>query len=299
MSNTVAKDTGPKANVLPSLPPPLMFFDKFAASYESSSAPMKHLANHLLVLGPALTQQSVVLDNACGHGIVTGEILNLPAARRPAVIHAADFSPKMIEILRDKASSGDGVDGVDSQKWTSVRSVVMDAQNLDGYANDMFTHSYTNFGIFIFPDPEKAAKEIHRTLKPNGGITIVTSWKTLGYASVFQRAAQAVRADAPAYHGPMSAEWLTDAKLRAVMEAGGFKPGDIEISSTSASLVMSDFAHSSFMKMMSSNIVKVISDGWTSDDRSKLEKQVEKEMESSAERKETVEMEAWVALARK
>jgi ubiquinone/menaquinone biosynthesis C-methylase UbiE len=290
-----ATDQSSNVSGLPSLSNPLQFFDNFAPSYESSSATMKDIARHLLTLCPSLTPQSVVLDNACGPGIVTGEILSLPAARLPAALHAADFSPKMIDMLRAKASG----DHVDAQKWSNVRAVVKDAQNLDGYANNMFSHSFTSFAIFIVPDPVKAVEEVYRTLQPDGGVAVITSWGMLGYASVFQRAAQAVRPDAPAYHGPISSEWLTEAKLRAVMVAGGFKPGDIEISSTSAPLEMSEFAHSACMMQMTSCIAMQITRGWSDGDKASFHEQVRKELAGSVERRESVEMKAWVALARK
>jgi ubiquinone/menaquinone biosynthesis C-methylase UbiE len=278
---------------LPSLPNPLQFYDNFAPSYESSSATLKYIARHLVTLCPSLTLQSVVLDNACGPGIVTGEILDLPAARVPAALHAADFSPKMIEMLRAKASG----DHVDAQKWSNVRAVVKDAQNLDGYANNMFTHSFTSFAIFIFPDPVKAVEEIYRTLQPEGGVAVITSWEALGIVAVFQRAVQAVRPDAPAYHGPMSPEWMTDAKLRTVMESGGFKPDDIHISTMSAWMDVSDFCADG--NLLYSAMVKAITGGWADDDRIKFEQEIQKELEASVEKRERVEMTAWVAIAQK
>ena len=116
-----------------------------------------------------------ILDNAYGPGIVTGEIRkNLPPSNIPQ-IHAVDFSPRMIDELRHKA---------EFEKWTHVNAAVMDAENLT-FEDDKFSHSITNFGIFLFLDPVKAAAEIYRTLQP-GDVAVVTSWSKLGWLDLLQ-----------------------------------------------------------------------------------------------------------------
>lgn len=60
-----------------------------------------------------------------------------------------------------------------SERWTNVKADVMDAQDLK-FDENSFTHSITNFGVFLFTGPVKAASEIHRTFRP-GDVAIVTS----------------------------------------------------------------------------------------------------------------------------
>jgi ubiquinone/menaquinone biosynthesis C-methylase UbiE len=268
-------------------------FDKIASKYEEDARVMKDLIIYLLAICPPLTAESVVLDNACGPGIVTGEILKLPASQVPATLYAADFSSKMIDALRAKASR----DGIEGQRWKAVQAKVMDAQNLDGYEDDMFTHSFTASAIFCIPDADKAAGEIYRTLKPVDGVAVVTTWATLGYVAHYHRAVQAVSPDMPIFSFPLVREWMTDTKLRSVMEAGGFKHENIEFSTVSCYMTMSEWNNMQHdLKFALSNMV---TKGWTDENKAKFENELQREVAEGIERNDILELKAWVARARK
>jgi ubiquinone/menaquinone biosynthesis C-methylase UbiE len=270
-----------------------VYFDKVAAKYEGEAAALKAIASHLLTICPPLTAESVVLDNACGPGIVTGEILKLPAAQIPSALHAADFSPNMIEALRAKSSR----DGADGQRWKAVQAQVMDAQNLGGYADDTFTHSFTSFAIFCCPEADKAAAEIYRTLKAADGVAVVTTWETLGYLAHYQRAVKAVSPDLPMFEGPLAAEWMTDAKLRRVMEAGGFNGEDVDITAFSAFMTMREW--SEVQHDFKLRILSRITNGWTAEHKATFEVELQREIVDGVARDEKIEMRAWIARARK
>ncbi|KAF2249931.1 hypothetical protein BU26DRAFT_518433 [Trematosphaeria pertusa] len=76
-------------------------FNAKAESYEASTGGCtRELARHLLEISPPFTASSVVLDNACGTGIVAQEILlhASSASQTPPLIHAVDGAPRMIEV---------------------------------------------------------------------------------------------------------------------------------------------------------------------------------------------------------
>lgn len=252
---------------------------------------MKEIARYLLTLGPPTTSASVVLDNACGPGIVTGEILNLPQSMRPAQIHAADFSPKMIEALRAKCDQT----RPDGKLWQAVRPLVLDAEDLNAYGDNMFSHSFMNFALFLLPNPEKGIAEIYRTLAPGTGKAFVTTWAELGYLYVFQNAQLVVKPDAPVFRGPLNPEWMTEAKLRSVMEAGGFNPSKINISRTTSWLDMSEW--STGLKTMSNALKSMITTGWTDREKDLFSMELQKCLHKA--RNDQIEMKAWIAVATK
>jgi len=79
-------------------------FDKVAATYESGSTNRTtNFARDLIALVPPISQTSIVLDNASGPEIITGEILKQSVASDPPPhIYATNISPAMIQILRKK-----------------------------------------------------------------------------------------------------------------------------------------------------------------------------------------------------
>ncbi|KAK3172611.1 hypothetical protein OEA41_005935 [Lepraria neglecta] len=65
----------------------------------------KEISRLGLRLAPPLASNSVVLDNACIPGFVTGEIESLLSAGARSKIHAVDFAPAMITTLKPKAEA--------------------------------------------------------------------------------------------------------------------------------------------------------------------------------------------------
>jgi ubiquinone/menaquinone biosynthesis C-methylase UbiE len=171
-----------------------------APIYEDTSAMLKEFASRMLHRDPPLTADAIVLDNACGFGIVAGEIPKLPVASLPSEVYAADFSSEMIEILREKAERG----GADGERCGRVHAQVMDATTLSGYEDDFFTHSFTNFSVYVFPDADKGATKIYRTLRRGGRTAVVRTSQKLGFEYLFQEAQQALSPDLPAFTGAVA-----------------------------------------------------------------------------------------------
>lgn len=82
----------------------------------------------------------VVLDNACGTGIISRMLHDkLDAHSRSQLkLTCGDISEAMIEYTRREAQKG---------KWSHVDLRIVDAQN-NGLPSDHFTHVFTAFGGF-------------------------------------------------------------------------------------------------------------------------------------------------------
>ena len=195
----------------------LEHYNKQAPVYESVHNFTKEIAGRLVTLCPPFQSSSIVLDNACGPGIVTGEIQKLCSPSNCPAVHAVDFSPGMIAALEQNVAE---------KGWEHVYPAVMSAEELT-FPDNTFTHSFTNFGIFLFPHPAKAAKETHRTLK-RGGTALVTSWLELEWLQILQEVQKSVKPDEAAWQGPF-AGWMEKSKLQNVMLEGGFELEKVKV----------------------------------------------------------------------
>ena len=272
-------------------------FEEAAASYEGSSGVMKAAASHLLTIGPPLTARSVILDNAAGPGIVTGEILRLPqfitawgSPNRLPRIHATDYSPAMIRALEARARRENWPEDV-------VKADVMDSMDLGQFPDNVFTHAYMVAAIFIVADPVKAVAEMKRTLNP-GGVVLVTSFERQGFLEIFQNAQKAVRPDTPVWNGPLPVEWLTEGKLRSVMESGGFERATVEIQRFAVWADGRDWSQPG-MNLLTEAFTRLITNGWSNEDRTNFVKKLGEDLASEQVKGKPFEMKGFVALATK
>lgn len=170
----------------------------------------RHIAKYFLSLVPPLQPGARVLDNACGTGVVTNEILELYPGSH---VDAVDASAEMIKTIRSM---------VEDKCWSDqVHTALMDGQDLK-FEDAVFDASFTNFAIFFFPDPVKGAKEIYRTLKA-GGKAIITAWHYVGWAPVMQEIQKQVAPNDPPFSIPMLERWSREETMKETLLMGGFQ----------------------------------------------------------------------------
>ena len=173
----------------------------------------------------ATSETIEVMDNACGGGILTAELLNLTDQHHDSGnvkrIVVADIDESMISYMRRRC---------EASGWRNVEFVTANQQSMP-IANEAFTHIYNNFGIFFCPDDEMALGETFRMLRPNG-IAAFTSWKAIAWWSSFAiPAIQCFIPEAPALPDPITvlpAQGWTDSKFISMkLEKTGFQ--DIQV----------------------------------------------------------------------
>lgn len=134
-------------------------FDRAASTYDRVGvAYHEHFARRLVELAD-LPPGAELLDVGCGRGAVL-----LAAAHRAGGLTGVDVSAGMLDRARDELRAA----GVDE-----VRLEVMDAEGLD-FATESFDAVTAAFLLFFLPDPEKAAAEFHRVLRPGGQVAVST-----------------------------------------------------------------------------------------------------------------------------
>ncbi|KAL6231082.1 S-adenosyl-L-methionine-dependent methyltransferase [Aspergillus navahoensis] len=241
----------------------------------------------------------MILDNACGTGALTFELLlSFPqSTQRMIKIHATDIAPSMITtFLTKRATQYKHI-----HPEIQLHATPMDSQNLS-FAGNSFTHVYMNFGIFFLPDPVRGVEEIYRTLKP-GGHVYISTWKDFGYLDILREAQRAIRPDSVNtgeegvfFSQLYSEEWFTESKLRNTLIAGGFDEYRIEILRTSTRLCGMDVE--GLIETILVPYSKRMDDaGWTVGERERLRAVIRGLSTEEQKNSASVEMDAFVGVA--
>jgi ubiquinone/menaquinone biosynthesis C-methylase UbiE len=190
-------------------------WDLIAADYEAEIVPVfSRYAAEALRLAD-LPPGAEVLDVAAGPGTLT-----LLAARTARRVVAVDFSPGMVERLRQRVAA-DGLPHVEAQ--------VADGQALP-FAAASFDAAFSMFGFIFFPDPDQGYRELARVLRP-GRPAVVSSWRPMSHVPVLREIFLALRDALPGLQFGDGRDPLSDPdEVRGKMQAAGFK--DVHIHET-------------------------------------------------------------------
>ncbi|KAL2812939.1 S-adenosyl-L-methionine-dependent methyltransferase [Aspergillus granulosus] len=269
-------------------------FDKSSEVYERMTGGCtREVAKFLLTLDPKVDSSSVILDNACGTGIMAEEILGLFRDAAKPKIHAADLAPSMISNFAAKAKIKGWV--VDGNGGDLLTVEVMDAEDLT-YPNNTFTHSYTNLGFPFFPHAEKAAEHVYRTLQL-GGTAFVSTWKTLGYMGPLQEAQRAVRPNEAPWESPMPKDWYTQEKLTQVLVSAGFETEKIQILTKSVGYRGKDLGD--LLDIVKTGFLAIVTNGWSEEEKEQWVKELPNALTEQEKESASIEMVAWIAVAQK
>jgi len=255
-------------------------FETLATSYEHGSGGCtRQLAKYLLEILPPVKSESIIHDNACGPLIVTSEIVNLVESQhiRPPTIKATDYVEAMVSVCQSLISE---------RQWTSVTASVMDAQDLK-FEDESFTHSITNLGIFVLPDPGKGFKEIYRTLKP-GGTAVVTTWKDPGNMRHVHRIQKRIRPDLPLFY-PVNPAWQEESTLGTALLDGGFDKSKMKIMEKKVFIVAKD-VDDLIDNMVGSSFWMAAQKDWTKDERAKWSEVAREELTEEHRKTAKIEM---------
>ncbi|TEA11022.1 hypothetical protein C8034_v008255 [Colletotrichum sidae] len=162
-------------------------FNKTAESYEAATGgATRELGEHAISLMTdvkPLTSESRILDNACGTGVVTDMILQ----------SAADANMQ----TRDPRRRRRGKDGGRGQAPVPIRRLPLAPQQGPRGRHEGREAPFPRrqlhplpspaSGSCSSPTPARARGEIARTLRPDGGVAVVTGWAAMGHVDVHPR----------------------------------------------------------------------------------------------------------------
>lgn len=265
-------------------------FNSSAQTYERRvGSATRAVAAHIVRMISRPTAHPTVLDNACGTGAMTQEILKvMPNAR----VHAVDGSPAMVEIVKHMVLSNDQAKNVNVQ--------AMDGQLLR-FADQTFDISITNFGVFFFPDPIKGIREIYRTLKV-GGAAVVSCWKSIGVLPIFYEAQKHINPASPVSSMPVFEERMKKETLEAALTKGGFRKVHIE----EKGVYITGEDEKELIMGLVDNMKGMIGERWSDDEKAELDEVTRSILKSHEDElfvdlggHKGVRMVAWIAMANK
>jgi ubiquinone/menaquinone biosynthesis C-methylase UbiE len=151
-------------------------WDKASAYYEVFWQDQLKPAQDLLLEMAELKPGEMVLDVACGTGLVSFNALaKLGEGGR---VLGTDISEKMVQMANSLALR---------KNESRAKFEWMDAEDLQ-LENNSFDAVLCSLGLMYVPDPRKALQEMNRVLKP-GGRAVAAVWgqrKKCGWAEIFE-----------------------------------------------------------------------------------------------------------------
>jgi len=130
------------------------FWDKRSKEYDKQEKKYEQDYNKIIEnTKKYLNTNDIVLDYACGTGIITNKI-----AKNIKEIHAIDISSKMIDVAKRKA------DERDIQNINYAQLTIFD----DRYKNESFNVILAFNILHLLEDAQKVMQRINELLKPEG-----------------------------------------------------------------------------------------------------------------------------------
>ncbi|EMC93833.1 hypothetical protein BAUCODRAFT_212138 [Baudoinia panamericana UAMH 10762] len=197
-------------------------WDKNAEYYEATigvnlTEPLaRDLVSWASSVNPLETKGSKAFDNGCGTGLVARTLAKLYP---DLPIVAADVSSGMIRQARKV---------VEKEGMKNVTLQVEDATNLQGLADESFTHTFCLAMIGSAPDPQKVASEMYRVTR-SGGVLGIGSWVGHCWPEAVQRAVRRAL-DKPDYTAPRMVDPSTGSAeaLRKLLQDAGWEVLDVK-----------------------------------------------------------------------
>ncbi|KAJ7641565.1 S-adenosyl-L-methionine-dependent methyltransferase [Roridomyces roridus] len=159
---------------------------------------------------PTPPHDAVVLDNACGGGLVASLLFD--AVGKDAVrVVCSDLEEYMVKSAAER---------IKKNGWNAEVKVA-DAQALP-FADNHFTHVLMNFAIQMIPDKELAFKESLRVLKQSGKLGF-TVWTEPGWL-------ESMKAGVPGYIPPpiFSGPLVSPESVKNILTSVGFTAVDVQ-----------------------------------------------------------------------
>ncbi|KAJ7150464.1 S-adenosyl-L-methionine-dependent methyltransferase [Mycena crocata] len=162
---------------------------------------------------PSPPKGALVLDNACGGGVLTAVFFDAVGKTSDVRFVCGDLEESMVQSAAER---------ITANAWNAEATVVDAMAN--PFPDNHFTHNLMNFGMQLIPDNELVLKESFRVLKPGGKVGM-TSWTAPGWVPSFKIAVPTYAPPPALTNGPMSSK----ESITTLLAATGFTNIDVQV----------------------------------------------------------------------
>ncbi|KAL3447537.1 S-adenosyl-L-methionine-dependent methyltransferase [Aspergillus insuetus] len=218
----------------------------------------------------------VILDNACGLGIVSS-ILNRKVneqVRQRWELTAGDFSEAMVEYASQRGKE---------EGWLNTEMKVVDAQDTK-LPTGQYTHIFATFAFQAIPDADAALRESFRTLR-SGGILASATWKHVPWITHMKRAIETISSD---LHWPDSEQfvkatsrgWEAETAIESLLKKEGFT--DVQVTTVTKTI---ELPIAEVVDLSVSILPALLSKYWTEEQRDEYAERVPAAVQQYLEQK--------------
>ncbi|KAJ0417117.1 S-adenosyl-L-methionine-dependent methyltransferase [Aspergillus carlsbadensis] len=218
----------------------------------------------------------VILDNACGTGIVSS-MLNSKVndqVRQGWELTAGDFSEAMVEYASNRGKE---------EGWLNTEARVVDAQDTK-LPTGQYTHVFATFAFPSIPNTDAALKESFRIIKP-GGIIASATWKHVPWLTHVKRGIETI---SPRLYWPDSEEfvattgrgWEIESTVESLLKKEGFT--DVQVTSVTKSIKL---PIAELVELSVSLLPALLSKYWTQEQRDEYAERVPAAVQQYLEQK--------------
>ena len=179
----------------------------------------------------------------------------------------------------------------------TVDARVMDSTDLAELGDAVFDISVTNFGIWLTGKPHEALGEVVRTLRPDGGVAVVTAWKAHGWLDLMRRISLVVRPGV-AVEGPLVNRFQDEGGVRNAFVRAGFEAGRVEVEARTEMLRWEGEEDLRAL-MCEGDFARFVTKDWEASERDAVPDAIGIALTDEEKLQNAVAMTAWVIIARK